>query len=595
MSLFKSVSEGGQIINHGARMFKQVIRIALVFSVLTTGIYFFYKMASLPTVYYQSAWYYTKASLTKSFEDKISVDSHFWRKVSHQSFSQKEIFLRPDHVLKICESRSVFLVKKGQTYLKQSLLVFISFFALILLLFLCKGILSRKKIHVEGQKITAPWKLAFQLKITGKNSPIHLGSLPLLKNSETRHILVSGGSGSGKTNCFHHILPQVREQKQRAIIVDTTGTFVEKYYREGKDILLNPFDERSVPWHPWCECTEVYDYESLAQSFIPSAQNAEDDFWRKSAQAVFSAALQVKAEEKKTSELLRLLLLEPLNTLYHALKETEAAVSLDPSSEKTAGSIRSVSASFIRCLKYFEDTETPFSIRDWVINEKDDSWLFLTSTPSQRTSLNPLLSSWFSIAMRSLLQMPEDLQRRLWFIADELPKLNKLKDLEGCLTESRKFGGCALLAIQSPAQLDAIYGISTAKILMGNCATRIVFVEQSSEIAYQISKTFGEKETKEYHEAISYGAHEMRDGVNLSLQNRRSQVVTPTSLISLNPNEAFVKLAGNLPITKIKLDYKELPKIAEGFLEKRPIDNPDECMETIETGCKRHRYNELKN
>ena len=55
---------------------------------------------------------------------------------------------------------------------------------------------------------------------------------------------------------------------------------------------------------------------------------------------------------------------------------------------------------------------------------------------------------------------------------------------------------------------------------MGNCATRIVFAEQSSEIAYQISRTFGEKETKEYQEAISYGAHEMRDGVNISLQRK---------------------------------------------------------------------------
>ena len=468
----------------------------------------------------------------------------------------------------MCKRPTFYLIEKGEETLKRSTLIFVVLFLSTLLLFFFKGLMFRKTIHVTGQTLSPTWKLALKLKLTRQDSLIKLGKLPLVRGSETRHILISGGSGSGKTNCFHHILPQIRDQKQRAIVVDTTGTFVEKYYRPGKDILLNPFDQRSVSWHPWCECKEVYDYESLAQSFIPSTHNADEDFWRNAAQAIFSSALQVKAEERKTSELLRLMLFESLPVLYHALESTEAAPFLDPASEKTAGSIRSVAASFVRCLKYFDDTKTPFSIRDWVMNENDDSWLFLTSTPSQRTSLNPLLSSWFSIAMRSLLQMPEDLQRRLWFIADELPKLNKLRDLEGCLTESRKFGGCALLAIQSPAQLDTIYGLSTSKILMGNCATRIVFAEQSSEIAYQISKTFGEKETKEYQEAISYGAHEMRDGVNISLQNRKSQVVTPTSLVSLNPNEAFVKLAGNFPITKIKLDYKELPKISQGFLAK---------------------------
>lgn len=580
------MSEGGQIINHRARMFKQVIRIALTFAVLATGFHFLYKMASVPSLYYQSAWYYAKASLLQPMTDQVFVSPTFWNKVSNKSYGQKKVMLRPDQVLKACKSPTFFLINKAEEALKKSILTFVLIFLSTLLLFFFKGLMSRKKIHVEGQTLSSPWKIALKLKITGQASSIKLGSLPLVKGSETRHILVSGGSGSGKTNCFHHILPQIRDQKQRAIIVDTTGTFVEKYYRPDKDILLNPFDQRSVSWHPWCECKEVYDYESLAQSFIPSTHNADEDFWRNSAQAIFSSALQIKAEERKTSELLRLMLFESLPVLYHALESTEAAPFLDPASEKTAGSIRSVAASFVRCLKYFDDTKTPFSIRDWVLNEKDDSWLFLTATPSQRTSLNPLLSSWFSIAMRSLFQMPEDLHRRLWFVADELPKLNKLRDLEGCLTESRKFGGCALLAIQSPAQLETIYGLSTSKILIGNCATRIVFSEQSSEIAYQISRAFGEKETKEYQEAISYGAHEMRDGVNISLQSRKSQVVTPTSLMSLSPNQAFVKLAGNLPITKIKLGYRELPKISEGFLAKKkmPIDKHDECMEILSSG-----------
>ncbi len=114
------------------------------------------------------------------------------------------------------------------------------------------------------------------------------------------------------------------------------------------------------------------------------------------------------------------------------------------------------------------------------------------------------------------LQKKLNLQRRLWFVSDEIPSLNRLKDLEVCLTESREFGGCSILAIQSISQLEMICGQDLTRVIVGNCATLIAFSEQDPEIANRISKIFGDKETKEFQEAISYGAHEMRDDVNLS-------------------------------------------------------------------------------
>jgi len=236
-------------------------------------------------------------------------------------------------------------------------------------------------------------------------------------------------------------------------------------------------------------------------------------------------------------------------------------------SEKTSASIRAVAASHLEALEHLEDTESPFSIREWV-GTKDDSWLFLASTTSQRTSLTPILSAWFSIAMRSLIQLEPSNDRRLWFIADELPSLNRLRDLETCLTESRKFGGCALLALQSPAQLEIIYGRELAKVILGNCGTRIAFAEQDPEIAARISKIFGDKESKEHQESISYGASEIRDGVNLSYQTRTTPVVSAAQIQALDPNEAFVKLPGNWPIAKIKFSYREPEKICEAYLRK---------------------------
>lgn len=165
--------------------------------------------------------------------------------------------------------------------------------------------------------------------------------MSLVKGSETRHILISGGTGRGKTTCFHTLLLQIRKKGQRAIIVDTSGEFVSKYYREGKDILLNPFDKRGVQWHPWCECHDSFDYKSMAQSFNPSSHNEDENFWRKAAQEVFSSILEMKTVERSTSEVVKLLLYLPLNQLYKALQNTKASSFLDTSSERTSNTLMS--------------------------------------------------------------------------------------------------------------------------------------------------------------------------------------------------------------------------------------------------------------
>jgi type IV conjugative transfer system coupling protein TraD len=549
-------------------MVRQVLRVAIILSLSFTTVFFINRLFHIPKTLYQSVWYYGKATFFDSLEEKVSVENRFLKSIGINQYNQKTVHIEPKRLEKICKSKMHLFSHKIGRNLMDSIFLSLKLFAGSILFFLLKGITARRKKHVQGQRKIHGWQMALRLWFTRNSSPFNIGPIPLVKGSETRHILVSGGTGSGKTNCFHSLLPQIRQKGQRAVIVDTTGEFVSKYYREGKDILLNPFDARSRSWHPWIECRDPYDYKSLAQSFIPSANNEEENFWRKSAQEVFCSILQTQAVEQKLSTIVQYLLYEPLHVLSKALQNTKAAPFLDPSSEKTSGSIRAVAASFLECLELFEDTKDPFSIRGWVQNENEDSWLFLSSTPGQRASLVPLMSTWFSIAMRSLLQMEPDLDRRLWFVADEFPSLNRLKDIEVCLTESRKFGGCALLALQSPAQLEMIYGRELTRIILGNCATRIAFSEHDPEIAARISKTFGEKESREFQESISYGAHEMRDGVNLSSQSKTSPVVSATELQSLKTHQAFIKLPGNLPISTIELNYQEILPLAESFVKK---------------------------
>jgi type IV secretory pathway TraG/TraD family ATPase VirD4 len=114
----------------------------------------------------------------------------------------------------------------------------------------------------------------------------------------------------------------------------------------------------------------------------------------------------------------------------------------------------------------------------------------------------------------------------------------KVKNIETFLTEGRKYGGCAILPLQSPSQLESIYGREVTKTISGNTLTKVIFAKQDPEIAERISKSFGGCKMKEFHEGISYGAHEARDGVNLSFHMKTVPIVLTSKILSLPKNTA---------------------------------------------------------
>ncbi|EPS2533202.1 type IV secretion system DNA-binding domain-containing protein, partial [Escherichia coli] len=152
-----------------------------------------------------------------------------------------------------------------------------------------------------------------------------------------------------------------------------------------------------------------------------------------------------------------------LKALRDYLAGTEASNLVEEKVEKTAISIRSVLTNYVKALRYLQGIERtgrrPFTIREWMsaVNDpqiKQHGWLWVTSNARQHESLKPLISMWLAQAANCLLGMGENLHRRVWFIYDELPSLNKLPELPGVLAEARRFGGCFVLGFQAKAQMD---------------------------------------------------------------------------------------------------------------------------------------------
>ncbi|MCK4934784.1 MAG: type IV secretion system DNA-binding domain-containing protein, partial [Simkaniaceae bacterium] len=335
------------------------------------------------------------------------------------------------------------------------------------------------------------------------------------------------------------------------------------YYRENQDILFNPYDTRTSPWHPWCECHKDYHYEQIVNSLIPNTQFHSDDFFLRAGRAVLLATLEESAKNSHNiKDFLDFLLKQDIHGLHAALKDTDASVYVDPKGERTTMSIRATIANIVRHFRSLKNTTSPFSIRDWILSETiDNQWLFLTCTTEQRASLNPLMSVWFSVAMNAMkAKDPKLPNKKIWFIIDELHSLQKLEYLEESLAELRKYGGCIVLATQDLSQIDKQYGSHSTRTIIDLCGTKVCFRQSDNEIAKRMSSFFGETEYQEMQEGLSYGAHEMRDGVNLSKIERTKPTVPATKILELQNLQAYLKLPGNHPATKIKFKYQTLAK-----------------------------------
>ena len=134
------------------------------------------------------------------------------------------------------------------------------------------------------------------------------------------------------------------------------------------------------------------------------------------------------------------------------------------------------------------------------------------------------------------------------------------------IAESRQFCGCFVLSLQLMAQLRSIYGKDDAETISGLAKTRVVFSSPDEDTARWCSGSLGRREQEEIKQNVSYGAHEVRDGVSLNKQTTIENIVIPTQIMNLDNLECYLKLPFNFPITKSKIKLHKSKEVAERFI-----------------------------
>jgi len=426
----------------------------------------------------------------------------------------------------------------------------------------------KNKVHQRGALVAEETSQQDGRARAGEEHNITVAGRAIPPLDETKHFKLIGTTGTGKSTAIREILNAALARGDRAVVADPDAGYLSRFYDPGRgDVVLNPFDERSVKWDLFSEIRSSFDVEQLARSLIPDQEG--DRIWRGYARTFFTAVTRQAHEAGVTdvAELYRLLMVadtKELRTLVHA---TPAQPFLEEHNAKMFDSIRSVTSSTLGALEYIAQQKgEPFSVRSWVSDEKAGV-LFMPYKAGQIAALRSAISGWMRLAIFEAMDGPElpaeqpsKGKQGLWFVVDELDALGQIDGLKDALARLRKFGGRCVLGFQSIAQVSSTYGHGDAHTIVENCGNTLILRCSASEgggTARFASQLIGEREILRTTVSRSRRSNEMTGSVSHSEHYSVESAVMASQIEQLPDLSGYLKYASDPQWRRVKLQARQ--------------------------------------
>lgn len=429
---------------------------------------------------------------------------------------------------------------------------------------------------VRGQKIVEAEELAEMVK---NPSPLKIANVPIPVDLLARNVLTVGSMGTGKSQAINQLIIDARRWGKKMVIYDPTGEYAERYFREGKDVILNPIDARCADWSLLADIRQITDPAMASRFFVPENKKSSDPVWDNAARMLLEDVIRiVHARGGSMADIKRIITQYTLEQLHELLTQYSATSLgiINPKNERGSESVKLTLTSqpALRFFDFFADKAASFSIRDFMRRE-DDTCLFLTSKPTQHEAIKPFLSVWLELALTEMMSMSPTTDVRVVFFLDELASLAKLNSLENALTQARKYGIVTIVGIQNLAQMEEIYGPELTKVFIANLQNKLMLRTEEESSAKRLADTLGKEDVEEVNESKSFAVESSRDGVSLGTKRTERHLITATEIMILPDLTGYLKLAGSFPIAKVQYQYKKTDTIAEGYVMRDGLDMPN--------------------
>ena len=439
--------------------------------------------------------------------------------------------------------------------------------------------------YIRGAQMSSLETMNKRLAIAARKSPmsrLRIGNTLLPFEMESKHILILGTSGSGKGVLLNQLIAQITERPSgKYIVYDPKGEFIAKQFQHG-DYIFNPFDIRSLRWNIFNELEVPPDFDVVAKSLF-APPDSRDSYWYNCAADVFRTGLvYLKIQGTTSNTDLWNFFSQTLSEIQKSFRtlpigEQGALKHIDKADSPAASSIISILQERIQFFRYLTDMDGDFSFRRFIREENNDN-LYILNFEQYANIFRPMMTLAIDTMTREALSLPDDLNRRIFFIIDELGTLNRMDSILHLLTVGRSKGACLFCANQDLGRIEEKYGRANLKTFFNNFNTNFVFRIREPETANFLSQAIGEQQKIKTSQSRQMSPQDIGDRKSMSEQEKTERLIMPTEFQFLQDLHAYINIAGfgvsQIIVPKVFFQERNPPFIMRQFADLSSVPIP---------------------
>jgi len=391
-------------------------------------------------------------------------------------------------------------------------------------------------------------------------------SFSLDMDALSKHTVLIGGTGCGKTTLFYHFVSQLKSSMTKddvMIIFDSKGDFYSKFFNKSTDLVIGnskQYSAESEHWNiykevladGWDERDFIINTQEICKSFFEErTKNTTNAFFPNAARDLLAAVIIafiregiadpiIKKEHFYNSKLKEFLDLSDAQLIMDLLADSpdaNAIMSYINGDSAQSQGVLSEMFSIVReiLIGVFAERGN-FSMRNFV-RKKGNRTLFIEYDLSIGSMLTPVYRLLFDLALKEALGRNKA-QGNVYLICDEFKLLPHLRHIDDGVNFGRSLGVKVFAGVQSIEQLYEIYGQSRGRNIAAGFSSIYAFRSNDAATREYVSGIFGKNIVLERYQRLDNQVFE---------EQRSGHVVEDWDLNSLKVGEAIVGLPFSQP------------------------------------------------
>ena len=383
--------------------------------------------------------------------------------------------------------------------------------------------------------------------------------VPIDENLLSRHMMLLGGIGTGKTNTFNQLIRQLKHSLTNddiMIIFDTKGDFYKEFYMPG-DIVISNDKTATGPNGPdyWNIFNEIDHNEKMEDTIVEIAkclfheklEKSSQPFFPTAAKDLFSAVLThvcrnpgVNANNMLLRDFFDVSAPAEIRAMlekHRDLKGMTNYISSDnsPQTQGVLSELQQMTREIF--IGNFKKPGT-LSMKN-IVRQKGGRLVFIEYDLGVGNMLTPIYTLLFDLAIKEALCRDKS-EGNVYFITDEFSLLPNLNHVDDAVNFGRSLGVKFMIGIQNIDQIYENYGENRARSLLSGFLTSVCFRVNDPQSKEYIKEMFGKNRKKETYTS----AVQTRGIVE---QVRDANVVEDWDIARLKIGEAIIGLPGQQP------------------------------------------------